>query len=71
MARRNPLLFKQEEYQFLHRIYILKPSLSGIAKIIKDKKGLGLSEEEIMFVKKKFSEWEEKNPNGLLWMKKQ
>ncbi len=68
MARRNPLLFKQDEYKFLHKVYLSKPSKSKMFVNIKKKGGLGLDKEEILFVKKKCAEWKEKNPNALLWM---
>ena len=71
MPRKNPLLFKQEEYQFLHRVYLTKSSRSKVFTSIKEKKGIGLDEEEIMHVKQKFAEWQRENPNELLWMNKQ
>ena len=70
MPRRNPLLFKPEEYQFLHRVFLSETSRSKVFSSIKQKNGLGLNENEIMFVKKKFAEWEQENPNELLWMRK-
>tara|TARA_Y100000310_G_C20181278_1_gene578246 strand:- start:339 stop:545 length:207 start_codon:yes stop_codon:yes gene_type:complete len=67
MARRNPLLFGRDEYKFLHNIYLAEPSRSKMYLSIKKKGGMGLDEEEIMFVKKKCEEWKEKNPNALVW----
>jgi len=66
--RRNPLLFKQEEYEFLHRVYLSQPSNSKVFQKIERKKGVGLGKDQILFIKKKFTEWKQKNPNELLWM---
>lgn len=66
--RRNPLLFKQEEYEFLHRVYLPNASKAKEHQSILRKQGVGLSKDQIMHVKKKFSEWKQKNPNELLWM---
>jgi hypothetical protein len=68
MARRNPLLFRQDEYQFLHKVYLLGTSRSKVFVSIKDKKGISLDVDEIMHVKKKFEEWKLGNQNELLWM---
>jgi len=70
MPRRNPLLFKTEEYQFLHRVYLNQESRAKLFVRIKQKRGVGLDQEEIDFVKKKFQEWQEANQNELLWMNK-
>ena len=70
MPRRNPLLFKQDEYQFLHKVYLLGNSRAKMFITIKDKKGIGLTVDEINFVKQKFDEWQRENPNELLWMRK-
>jgi hypothetical protein len=67
MPRKNPLLFKQDEFQFLHKVYLQGQSRAKMFVSIQAKKGIGLDEEEIMFVKKKFEEWQENNKNALLW----
>ena len=69
MARKNPLLFKQDEFAFLHKVYLQEPRRSQIFKSIKEKAGVGLDEKEILFVKKEFEKWKEDNRNKLLWMK--
>ena len=66
--RRNPLLFKADEYQFLHRVYLSSPARNKTFELIKRKKGIGLSKKEILFVKRKFSEWRDGHKNELLWM---
>ena len=66
--RKNPLIFRQDEYEFLHRVYLSNPSKAKVYTDISKKKGIGLSKDEIMYVKKKFAEWKEHNPNELLWM---
>lgn len=66
--RRNPLIFRQEEYEFLHRVYLSTPSKAKVYQDISKKKGIGLSKDQIMYVKKKFAEWKQHNPNELLWM---
>ncbi len=68
MARKNPLLFNREEYQFLHKVFLLKDSRSKKVIAIKQKRGMGLDVEEINFVKQKFEEWEADHKNDLLWM---
>jgi hypothetical protein len=68
MPRRNPLLFKPEEYSFLHRVYLKDVnSKDKIFRNIVEKKGLGLEETEIMHIKEKFQEWKGLNPKGLLF----
>ncbi len=66
--RRNPLIFKQEEFEFLHRVYLVQSSKGKVFDSIDRKKGIGLNKEQILFIKKKFVEWKQKNPNELLWM---
>lgn len=66
--RRNPLIFKQEEYEFLHRVYLAQPSKGKFFESIDRKKGVGLNKDQILYIKKRFVEWKEKNPNELLWM---
>ncbi len=66
--RKNPLIFRQDEYEFLHRVYLSNPSKAKVYQDISKKKGIGLSKDQIMYVKKKFAEWKEHNPNELLWM---
>ena len=66
--RKNPLLFKHEEYEFLHRVYLSLPSKAKEHQAILRKKGIGLSKDQIMHVKRKFAEWKQHNPNELLWM---
>lgn len=66
--RRNPLLFRQDEYEYLHRVYLSQPNGTKVYQQISKKNGIGLSKDQIMFIKKKFSEWKMKNPNQLLWM---
>lgn len=66
--RRNPLLFKQEEYEFLHRVYLSQESTSKFFQKIQRKSGVGLDKKQILYVKKKFAEWKERNPHELLWM---
>jgi len=65
--RRNPLLFRTDEYQFLHRVYLTNPARSKTFAAIQRKKGIGLSKNEILFIKKKYVEWKE-GGNDLLWM---
>jgi len=66
MPRRNPFLFKREEYSFLHQIYLRDCNDKGkVFEAIKKKGGMGLEEKEIMYVKEKFQEWKDKNPKGL------
>ena len=68
MPRRNPLLFKPEEYSFLHRVYLKDVNdQSKVFRNIVEKKGLGLEETEIMHIKEKFLEWKDKNPKGFLF----
>jgi len=66
--RKNPLLFKQEEFEFLHRIYLSQNSKAKFFQSIQKKNGVGLNKDEIMFVKKKFVEWKSSDSNELLWM---
>ncbi len=66
--RRNPLLFRQEEYEFLHRVYLSTPSKAKIYTDISRKNGVGLNKDQILFIKKKYAEWKQHNPNELLWM---
>ena len=68
MARKNPLLFNRDEYQFLHKVFLLKTSRSKTFVAIKQKQGMGLDVDEIGFVKKKFEEWQADHKNELLWM---
>lgn len=65
--KRNPLIFKQEEYEFLHRIYLAQCSKAKFFQSIQKKNGVGLNKDEIMFVKRKFSEWKGSDNNELLW----
>jgi len=65
--RRNPLLFKHEEYEFLHRVYLAQASRGKLYEKIQRKKGVGLSKEQILYVKKKYIEWKQHNTNELLW----
>jgi hypothetical protein len=69
MARRNPLLFKRDEYNFLHKVYLPEVKRTKMYKEISEKRGMGLDETQINFVKEKCAEFKEKNPNALLWMK--
>jgi hypothetical protein len=66
--RKNPLIFKQEEFEFLHRIYLAQNSKAKFFQSIQRKNGVGLNKDEIIFVKKKFSEWKGSGNNELLWM---
>ena len=69
MPRKNPLLFQPQEFKFLHQIFLSNiTSRSKQFVAIKEKKGVGLDQEEIQFVKKKFEEWVLNNPNELIWM---
>jgi hypothetical protein len=68
MPRRNPYLFKPEEYQFLHRIFLNATERTKTFASIKKKKGLNLDKQEIIHVKKRFVEWKESDKNSLLWM---
>lgn len=65
--KRNPLLFKQEEFNFLHQIYLSQQSNAKPFVNILKKKGVGLSKDEILLIKKKFVEWKQKNPEDLNW----
>ena len=65
--RRNPLLFKHEEFEFLHKVYLSQQSNAKPFISIQKKCGVGLSKDEILFVKKKFSEWKLKNPEEFDW----
>ncbi len=56
--RRNPHLFRPEEYNFLHQKLLNQKSTSSTLKKIKDKKGLSLTKNEIEFVKKKYDAWQ-------------
>ncbi|MFH1972779.1 MAG: hypothetical protein ABIJ18_04860 [archaeon] len=69
MPRRNPYLFKPEEYQFLHRVFMNNPDTTKTFASIKKKNGLNLEKNEIVHVKKRFEEWKQENPNALIWMK--
>lgn len=66
--RRNPYLFKPEEYQFLHKIFLNSLDRSKFSEKISKKRGVNLGKNEIMHVKKKFQEWKIQNHNELLWM---
>ena len=66
--RRNPYLFKPEEYQFLHRVFLDTTEKTKMFTKIKKKKGLNLDKIEITHIKKRFQEWKEENPSGLIWM---
>jgi len=66
--RRNPLIFKQEEYKFLHTVYLREPQRSRVYFSIKRKNGIGLAKSEIIYVKRKFEEWKASHHNELLWM---
>ena len=68
MPRRNPYLFKPEEYQFLHRVFLNSTEKTKTFTNIKRKKGLNLDKLEIVHIKKRFVEWKEDNKNELLWM---
>ena len=70
MPRRNPLLFKPQEYKYLHRIFLKQESRAKLFVIIQEKKGVGLEQTEIDYVKQKFEEWSTENPNALLWLQK-
>jgi hypothetical protein len=63
--RRNPRLFTQEEYMFLHKIYLKDTDETKIFKKIKSKKGVGLDLTEINHVKKRFTRWVEDQDNGV------
>tara|TARA_Y100000310_G_C20650146_1_gene798938 strand:- start:935 stop:1141 length:207 start_codon:yes stop_codon:yes gene_type:complete len=67
MPRRNPFLFKPEEYQYLHRVFLKNSGRGKFFDNIKKKDGMCLDKAEITHVKKKFEEWKEKNPKGLLF----
>ncbi|MAG77988.1 hypothetical protein CL616_01345 [archaeon] len=68
MPRRNPYLFKPEEYQFLHRVFLNTSESTKTFASIKKKGGLNLDKQEIIHVKKRFVEWKEADNNELLWM---
>lgn len=55
--RKNPRLFGQEEFMYLHQIYLKNDDGTKIYKKIKAKRGVGLDMFEIKHVKKKFSKW--------------
>ncbi|MEK6816551.1 MAG: hypothetical protein AABY09_02980 [Nanoarchaeota archaeon] len=55
--RKNPRLFGQEEFMYLHQVYLKTDDGTQIYKKIKAKKGVGLDMLEIKHVKKKFSKW--------------
>jgi hypothetical protein len=67
MPRRNPFLFKPEEYLYLHRVFLKDMGKGKFFTNIKKKEGLGLDQNEITHVKEKFTEWKERNPKGLLF----
>jgi hypothetical protein len=68
MARRNPLLFTTEEFQFLHKVLLTESSKAKHFVSIKKKDGIGLDLDEIAFVKQKFETWKESHENDLIWM---
>ncbi|MEA3378319.1 MAG: hypothetical protein U9Q69_01645 [Nanoarchaeota archaeon] len=55
--RKNPRLFSQEEYNFLHQIFLKDTAKTKISKKIKSKKGVGLDLQEIKHVKKRYDNW--------------
>tara|TARA_Y100000310_G_C20609214_1_gene777138 strand:- start:140 stop:349 length:210 start_codon:yes stop_codon:yes gene_type:complete len=69
MPRKNPLLFRIEEYQFLHKVLMPTESKSKFLRSIKEKRGMGLDQKEIDFVKKQFEKWNENPKNDLIWMR--
>ena len=69
MPRKNPLLFRIEEYQFLHKVLMPTESKSKFLISIKEKKGMGLDQSEIDFVKKQFEKWNENPQDDLILMR--
>jgi len=55
--RRDPRLFTDEEYTFLHHIFLKTPEETKIFQRIKQKKGMDLDGTEIKHIKRKFEKW--------------
>ncbi|MBU2589281.1 MAG: hypothetical protein KKA65_04080 [Nanoarchaeota archaeon] len=55
--RRDPRLFTDEEYSFLHYIFLKNNEETKIFKRIKQKKGMDLDGLEIKHVKRKYEKW--------------
>lgn len=70
--RRDPRLFTDEEYTFLHNIFLKKPEETKIFKRIKQKKGIDLDGKEIKHIKRKFEKWRDSqdNDNQILFVQR-
>jgi len=67
--RKNPFLFSEEEYKFLHHVFLKQPENTKLYKRIKSKKGVGLDKSEVQLVKRRYSKWKStQNANGILFV---
>lgn len=55
--RKNPRLFTQDEYNFLHQVFLKKEPETKLSKKIQKKCGVGLDLKEINHVKNKYHRW--------------
>ncbi len=55
--RRNPRLFSDEEYAFLHNVFLKRPEETKIFKRIKKKRGIDLDGTEIKHIKRRYEKW--------------
>lgn len=62
--RRSPHLFSDEEYVFLHHVFLKQPEPTKIFKRIKGKRGLDLDRSEVKYVKRRYTKWKGIQENG-------
>ncbi|MDI6738197.1 MAG: hypothetical protein QME12_06835 [Nanoarchaeota archaeon] len=70
--RKNPKLFTEEEYNFLHKVFIQQePDGTKLFSRIKRKRGVGLDLTEVKHVKKRYVQWQQGQggENGIFFVR--
>ncbi|HII15790.1 MAG TPA: hypothetical protein HA362_05770 [Nanoarchaeota archaeon] len=71
--RKNPKLFTEEEYNYLHKVFMQEPEDTKLFTRIKSKRGVDLDLTEVKYVKKKYGKWREcqGGENGIFFVRRE
>lgn len=71
--RKNPKLFTEEEYNFLHKVFLQEPDNTKLFTRIKRKRGVDLDMTEVRHVKKRYTQWQQGQggENGIFFVRKE
>lgn len=71
--RKNPYLFSDEEYSFLHKVFLKEQEDTKIFKRIKNKRGVDLDKSEVRHIKTRYTKWRgsQENENQIFFVMNQ